>query len=156
MRLTRNKPVGPALTLVELLLVIGIIAILAALLSGPVSRAWQKVQHAGWVNKTEVRSERFIDLLEAYFQSHPDSAPMTARALHSAGVIDRDLMDFLNDTRIEYFPFNSRTPRHREILRVDFGEKTFMSSGGVRSWKVRHVIDPAHSTIPKPIEKNSK
>lgn len=116
-------------TLIELMCVLTIIAILVGLMLGPVSRAYLKAKRFRWEMEAGVLVDRFRERLSARFGSLGPEVkypPLTVQQLYDAAIIDSEVRRFLEDKRVEYFPFSSETPEETIILTVSISRKEAM------------------------------
>jgi len=120
-----KRPTG--LTLLELLCVIGIITILAALLLGPVHKAYARVKAMEWEMKVQTFAGRIADQLRDYCLSRTNYPALSVQELSQLGVFDIQMTHFLtsNKDKVEYFPFSSSDPNGKVILRWQYGRHEF-------------------------------
>ena len=106
-------------TLVELLVVIGIIGILASLLLGAVFKAHTYAKDKTW----RIEAYNFCDYIQEhlrrYYQSQTNYPALTADQLHQQGVFDDRIMDFLSCSHVQFIPFSSSDQDDKIILRID-------------------------------------
>jgi prepilin-type N-terminal cleavage/methylation domain-containing protein len=83
-----------AYTLVELLLVIGIIAILAALLFGAIYKAHQYARHKVFLLEAYNAVFQIEQQLGHYYENRTNYSALTADQLYRQGVFNQQTMDF--------------------------------------------------------------
>jgi len=106
-------------TLIEMLCVIAIIGILAAMLLGAVNRAYGSARNKMW----KVQAPAFYDYIEEhlskYYQSHPNYPLLSARDLYGNAVFDDRIMDFLRCPHVQYFPFAMSDAANKVVFQID-------------------------------------
>jgi hypothetical protein len=107
-----------AVTLMELLCVIALIAILAGLLLGPVSRAMHRAWAMQWGQDAPVRFDAVVTRLQRCFQGRTDFPPVTLAALEAGGVLEPSQLRFLRDRRVTFTPFAGSDPDEQVVIRV--------------------------------------
>ena len=108
-------------SLVELMCVIAIIAIMASLLAGPALRALDKAKALEWEHAN--LTDEFRDSLRKHFGNSPAYPEFSRDALFEAGIVSRNVFEFLKDKRVRYVPFSSRDPDEKIILEVRVSHK---------------------------------
>jgi prepilin-type N-terminal cleavage/methylation domain-containing protein len=130
-----------ALTLIELLCVIAIIGVLAALLLGPAGRALKQARDADWADKAGRRLERVIAALQAYYGRAGETERLTVQQLFDRGIIDEDHRQFLTDRRVRYTPFVTADPDDLVVIRVDF-PKSFLNDPRSEQVRKQRITEP--------------
>jgi type II secretory pathway pseudopilin PulG len=120
--------------MIELLCVIAIIGVLAALLLGPVSRALKNARDADWADKASYQLERVIESLKAHYEGQAVSERLTVQQLFDRGILDEYQRRFLTDRRVEYHAFVTADPDSMVVIRIDFPKSFF---GDARVEQVR-------------------
>ena len=118
---TTRKPRPTAHSLVELLVVVGIIGILVSLIAPAASRVYAKAKAMEWENngypwKLEKQLRPFYSRLKEY----PEISP---KELYENGVIDASSLKFLNSSYVEFQPFSSKTPTETVVLRFGWNKE---------------------------------
>jgi prepilin-type N-terminal cleavage/methylation domain-containing protein len=106
-------------TLVELLVVIGIIGILASLLLGAVFKAHAYAKDKTWRIEAYNFSDYIKEHLLRHYQSQTNYPALTAAQLHQQGIFDDRIMDFLSCPHVQFIPFSSSDQDDKIILRID-------------------------------------
>lgn len=119
MRYSKHRQPKRGLTLVELLLVIGIIAILASLLLGAVYKAHAYAKDKAWRLETYNAYDQIRERLSHYCQSHTSYPTLTALDFQQSGVFDDRIMDFLSCPHVQFTPFSSGDMDSKVILRIN-------------------------------------
>jgi prepilin-type N-terminal cleavage/methylation domain-containing protein len=126
-----------AFSLIELMCVMTIIAILASLMLGPISKAFAKAKRFDWEQKSEALVNRFESQMRQQFGEALDYPALTIDQMFEGRIIDGTLRDFLKDKRVQFMPFSSSTPDAKPILIVTTGKNS--------SWTVTKAdIKPRH------------
>lgn len=114
------RPKKSAYTLVELLLVMGIISILVTLLLGAIYKANQYARHK--VFQTEAYSAvlQIEQQLGRYYENRTNYPVLTADQLYRQGIFNQQTMDFLSYPEVAFYPFSSSDPDDKIILRVNY------------------------------------
>ena len=106
--------------MVELLLVLGIIAILASLLLGAVLKAKRYAQHKTFQITGHDAFEHVEQQLGRYYENRTNFPALTADQLNRSGVFDFHTMNFLNNPEVAFHPFASTDADNKIILWVAF------------------------------------
>jgi prepilin-type N-terminal cleavage/methylation domain-containing protein len=107
------------LTLIELLLVIGIIGILASLLLGAVNKAFVSSQNKIWRVQAPEFPDYIQEHLSKYYQSHATYAFLSADDLYRQGTFDDRIINFLRCPHVQYFPFSMSDGTNKVIFQLD-------------------------------------
>jgi len=113
----RSRP--PAFTLLEMLLVIGIIGILAAMLLGAVNKAFMSSQNKVWRAQAYDFYDYIQEHLAKYYQANTNYPVLTARDLYQQNVFDDRIMNFLRCPHVQYIPFAQSDPTNKVIFQID-------------------------------------
>ncbi len=107
-----------AFSLIELLCVIGIIAILATLLAGAAGNVLARISADAWAERAQMRMERLQTALRPFYEAHSVTMPLDPDQLKAANVISDELYFFLKDRRVRFVPFTSGDPDDLIVLTV--------------------------------------
>ena len=107
-----------AYTLVELLLVIGIISTLASLLLAAVLKAKQYARHKTFQITAYSAISHTEQELGQYYLNQTNFPAFTAEQLGQKGVFDLHTMEFLRNPEVTFYPFSSTDADNKIILRV--------------------------------------
>jgi|SRR5665213_298372 len=106
-------------TLVELLVVIGIIGILASLLLGTVYKAHAYAKDKTWRLEAFNFCDYIQEHLSRFYQSQTNYPTLSAADLHQRGVFDDRIMDFLSCPHVQFIPFSVGDGDDKIVLRID-------------------------------------
>lgn len=119
----RRLPTQSAHSLVELLVVVGIIGILVSLIAPAASRVYSKAKAMDWDNKgypwkVVQQARPFYSQLKTYPKFTPEQ-------LRENNVIDAQSLKFLQSPYVEFHPFSSSEPDDFVVIRFGWsGEFT--------------------------------
>lgn len=104
-------------SLVELLVVVGIIGILVSLIAPAATRVYSKAKAMKWENEGYPwKLERQLRPFYSQLKEFPEISP---EDLRKNGVIDAKSLKFLRSPYVEFHPFSSKTPD--ETIVIQFG-----------------------------------
>src|ERR1035441_4157888 len=115
---SKYQPIS-GVTLVELLVVIGIIGILACLSLGAVYKAHAYAKDKTWRLQAYNYCDYIQEHLSRYYQSQTNYPTLSAAELHQRGVFDDRIMDFLHCPHVQFIPFSVGDRDDKIILRID-------------------------------------
>jgi prepilin-type N-terminal cleavage/methylation domain-containing protein len=115
----QNHRAAAAFTLIEMLLVIGIIGILAGLLLGPINKAYTSTQNKAWRAQARDFYDYMQEHLAKYYQANPNYPVLTARDLYQQNVFNDRIMNFLRCPHVQYTPFSLSDPTNKVIFQID-------------------------------------
>ena len=116
-RCTRNSP-GSGLTLIELLCVMAIISVLAALILGPAMRVLQRVRADQWAERAMVDLSSTVSQLRTRFQGLTDFPPVTLDMVESMSLVKSPQLRFLKDPQVTFTPFAGTDPDELIVIKV--------------------------------------
>ncbi|HEY3853432.1 MAG TPA: type II secretion system protein [Verrucomicrobiae bacterium] len=122
---TRRRNRARGLTLVELLLTIALIAILAKMSLGALSRARKQAKEQTlniefWQFANDMRER-----LTSYYDSQSDYPAWTASELHQRGVFTDKDMEYLRFDKVVFVPFSSSDPDDKYVITEKSGRAGF-------------------------------
>ena len=94
-------------SLVELLVVVGIIGILVSLIAPAATRVYSKAKAMKWEN--EGYPWKLERQLRPFYSQLKEFPEFSAVDLHKNGVIDARSLQFLRSPYVEFHPFSSKT-----------------------------------------------
>ena len=115
-----------AFSLIELMCVMGIIGIMAALLLGPAFKALDRAKRLDWEIKAPAMFERVLEQLQAWENSGKTHPKLSIARLEQNGILDEPSLRFLRLRKVHYFPFASSDPDETVILVVEFGKGSWV------------------------------
>jgi prepilin-type N-terminal cleavage/methylation domain-containing protein len=118
-RVKQNHRATAAFTLLEMLLVIGIIGILAAMLLGAVNKAFMSSQNKVWRAQAYDFYDYMQEHLAKYYQANTNYPVLTARDLYQQNVFNDRIMNFLRCPHVQYIPFSLSDPTNKVIFQID-------------------------------------
>lgn len=116
-------------TLIELLCAIAIVAVLATLLLGPVSRALKRARAMQWADVAGRQTELVAEQLQRYLNGREDYPQLTLDALETSGVLGLAQVRFLRDKRVTFTPFSGADPDEMAIISAQL-ESGFLTTAG--------------------------
>lgn len=116
--------------MVELLCVIAIITVLAALILGPASRALQKTRADQWAEQAGVQLGSIVKKLQKHYQGKQTFPQVTLADLETNGLLNPAQIRFLKDSRVTYTPFASTDPEETVVIHVQL-DAGFWNGGGI-------------------------
>jgi type II secretory pathway pseudopilin PulG len=111
------------------LCVIGIIALLATLLLGPVGRALRNARNLQWADQAGSHAHAVIQQLRNFIGEHQDFPPLTLEALETLNVFPSAEKPFLHDKRVTFIPVAGKDPDEKVFLSVRL-ESGFLTPAG--------------------------
>jgi hypothetical protein len=136
---TKKHRNGEALTLLELLLCIAIVAFLFGLIGGAV----QKARHRADLKIYQAAMPRVFPAvredLQRFYSDKTNYRAWSATEMHKMGVFDRQLMRWIKNGWVIYHPFSSADAGNHLV--IDFYEHT--EPNGVKVWRglsISHIV----------------
>jgi len=123
-------------SLVELLVVVGIIGILVSLIAPAATRVYSKAKAMKWEN--EGYPWKLERQLRPFYSQLKEFPEFSAVDLHKNGVIDARSLQFLRSPYVEFHPFSSKTSD--DMIVIQFG------------WTKEHQSKVTKGRLTMPIE----
>lgn len=133
----RRRSGHRAVTLVELLCVIAIIAVLAALLLGPVGRAMKNARAMQRADTAERQTNLVVEELRRFLGVRENYPLLTLDGLAGTGALGPEQVRFLRDKRVTFTPFSGADPDETVIISVQLESGFLTSSGAITVTKAR-------------------
>ncbi len=118
-----------AVTLIELLCTIAIIAVLATLLLGPVGRALRNARNMQWADQSENHANAVVQQLRTFLGDRQDFPTLSLEALEGLNVFQSAEVRFLHDRRVTFVSIAGSDPDDKVFLSVRL-ESGFLTSSG--------------------------
>jgi prepilin-type N-terminal cleavage/methylation domain-containing protein len=138
----RGNRYRTAVTLIELLCVLTIIAVLATLLLGPASRALRNARNMQWADQSGARASAVVQQLRAFLGERQDFPLLSLEALESLHVFSSAEVRFLHDSRVAFTPVAGSDPDEKIFLSVRL-DPGFLTSAGAMT-HTRGELRPPH------------
>ena len=129
---SRGQRIRAGLTLIELLCVIALILVLAALVLGPAARALHRVRADKWAEDAAVHLRATVGQLQKHFQGKRDFAPVTLERIEAERLVGPAELDFLKDRRVSFIPFAGSDPDEKVVIRVEM-ERGYLTESGIQT-----------------------
>ena len=129
MRFTRHG-IRRGLTLIELLCVIAIIMVLAALVLGPANRVLKRVRADQWADVSSARLQSTVEQLQKHFQGRPNFPLVTLERIEREHLVSSIELDFLKDRRVRFVPFSAFDPDEKIFIRVSL-DRGYLTEAGM-------------------------
>ena len=133
----RNRHRWSGFTLIELLCVIALIAILASLLLGPVSRAMHRAIAMQWAQDADLLLESTVKELRKHFQGQVGFPAVTLAFLETNRLLDARQLGFLKDRRVTFSPFAGADPDELVVILVRIDPGFLTDRGSLTATKGR-------------------
>jgi prepilin-type N-terminal cleavage/methylation domain-containing protein len=117
-------------TLIEMLCVIGIIAVLMGLLFGPLGRVMKKATAMQWAQDSQVQLDRITTRLQSRFQGKTNFPIVTLELMESQAWFEPPQLQLLKDRRVTFTPFAGSDPNGKIIIQVKI-EAGFLTDADV-------------------------
>jgi prepilin-type N-terminal cleavage/methylation domain-containing protein len=131
------------LTLIELLCVIAIITVLAALLLGAANRVLQKVRADQWTEQAEEHLWQIAEKLQTEYQGKRTFPLVTLADLESHGTLNPAQIRFLEDSRVTFTPFAATDDDEKVVISVQL-DKGFWGAAGFRTATKGEITKSPH------------
>jgi prepilin-type N-terminal cleavage/methylation domain-containing protein len=126
----RHRCLRRGFTLIEMLCVIGIIAVLMGLLFGPLGRVMKKATAMQWAQDSRVQLDRVVTRLQSHFQGKTNFPSITLEFMESQAWFEPAQLQFLKDRRVTFTPFAGSDPTGKVIIQVKI-EPGFLTDADV-------------------------
>lgn len=122
-----------AVTLIELLSAMAIIAVLATLLLGPAARALRNARNMQWADQAEGHAGVVVQQLRTFVGDKQDFPTLTLEALEAINVFASAEVRFLHDRRVVFTPVTGSDPDDKVFLAVKL-ESGFLTPAGTMTY----------------------
>ncbi len=118
----RRRTSKAGFSLIELLCVMAIISILAAMLLGAVGRAYQRVRRFAGEMESPAHVEELRARLIRYVQEHPTFPELSLNDVIIRCGVSSKCAVYLRSSRVTYAPFSSADPDEKIVVLERFGQ----------------------------------
>jgi prepilin-type N-terminal cleavage/methylation domain-containing protein len=105
-------------TLIEMLCVMGIIAVLMGLLFGPLGRVMKQATAMQWAQDSQVQLGHIVSRLQSRFQGKTNFPSITLEFIESQAWLEPLQLQFLKDRRVTFTPFAGSDPDDKVLIQV--------------------------------------
>lgn len=130
---THPFPMRRAVTLIELLCTMAIIAVLATLLLGPAGRALRNARNMQWADQSEAHASVVVQQLRTFIGDKQDFPTLTLEALEALNVFASAGVRFLHDRRVVFTPVTGSDADDKVFLAVRL-ESGFLTPAETKSY----------------------
>jgi len=122
--MSHRSSTAAAFSLVELLCVVVVIGLLAALLLTAVTAAYGRVKRMQQEFEGPSLVEYLRDRLTTFCERQGNYPALSAKQLHELDIFDSRVMDFLRWRGVEFHPFSSSDGTNKIVLEVRYSKSS--------------------------------